>query len=150
MKKDLNATLSSIGIKVKHTTWRTIAQVIGKEIPDYVATGNWKQYEPTVADILAMDLELDLKKDFPATVGDQLLYYVLLDEKRTSGRIFQSIRRKLLSLGYSKKDGPFLYHGTTSWRIDQIVKKANVSRKEAEKALRVAVAMGWQKPPLSE
>ncbi len=153
MKKDTSAPISSLGIKIKKATWLLIYQVLGKFENGHF--NDWSTIEPTIADVLNMDIEAEYKQKtkesrYPAEINDQPLARVFLNETRTSGQVFQTIRKKLLALGYTKKDGPFLYYGTKDYYLDTIIKKTKVSREDAEKGLDIAIAMEWTLPYLSE
>ena len=68
----------------------------------------WSIIEPTIADVLNMDIKAEYEQKtkefrYPAEINDQPLAKVFLNETRTSGQVFQTIRKNFLSWDTQKR-----------------------------------------------
>ncbi len=139
-KSDLiKQKLSFLGIKTKRSTWQIIFELSDKPKEEWQDSWGVVKIEPLIEDILKIDIEKHPNYDF----NDQFMITVLLNENRTASKTFHKIRDKLIDLGFTAKDSPFLFLGTKEYHAEKIKVKSKVTHNEALRHVEIAQKMGW-------
>lgn len=132
--------MSLLGIKTKKATWRLIYQLSDNAKAGEIQFGKFKGEEPTIADVLKIDIEKHFYHDF----NGQYLGVAFLNQT-TSSKTIRAIRTKLIENGFGHNDGPFLYFGTKHYYIDKLIAKKKIQKKKAADYVDVAIEMEWIK-----